>query len=100
MYTLVYINGNFNRPDTLPSFLQANEGKSPLLQIDCVTPFLGSADELIEKVCNHLNSIDSQIKVSLNMIQNVSSETTNTKQLVHFIVIQIIVNVIKQKNNE
>ena len=89
MFTLVYLNGNLNRPDTLPSFLQANVGKSPLLQIDCVTPFLGTPDELIDKVCNHLNSIDPQISVSFNVIQNVSSETTNTKQLVHFIVIQI-----------
>ena len=92
MYTLVYINGNLNRPDTLPSFLQANLGKSPLLQIDCVTPFQGTPDELIERVCEHLNSIDQQIEVSFNVIQNVSSETTNTKQFVHFIVIQIRVN--------
>ena len=89
MYTLVYLNGTLNRPDTLPSFLQSNVGKSPLIQIDCVTPFQGSADELIEKVCEHLNSIDPMIKVSFNAIQNVSSEATNTKQLVHFIVIQI-----------
>lgn len=92
MYTLVYLNGNLNRPDTLSSFLQTNLGKSPLLQIDCVTPFQGTPDELIERVCEHLNSIDQQIEVSFNVIQNVSSETTNTKQFVHFIVIQIRVN--------
>lgn len=89
MYTLVYLNGNLNRPDTLPSFLQANVGKSPLMQIDCVTPFQGTADELIDKVCEHLNGIDPMIKVSFNVIQNVSSEATNTKQLVHFIAMQI-----------
>ena len=89
MYTLVYLNGNLNRPDTLPSFLQANVGKSPLMQIDSVTPFQGTADELIDKVCEHLNGIDPMIKVSFNVIQNVSSEATNTKQLVHFIAMQI-----------
>lgn len=92
MYTLVYLNGNLNRPDNLPSFLQTNVGKSPLIQIDCVTPFQGSSDELIEKVCEHLNGIDPLIKVSFNVMQNVSSEATNTKQLVHFIAIQINVN--------
>ena len=59
------------------------------MQIDCVTPFQGTADELIDKVCEHLNGIDPMIKVSFNVIQNVSSEATNTKQLVHFIAMQI-----------
>ena len=89
MYTLVYLNGNLNRPDTLPSFLRSNVGKSPLLQIDCVTPFQGTSDELVESVCRHLNSIDPQIEVAYNIIQNVSTETTRTKHLVNFMVIQV-----------
>lgn len=89
MYTLVYLNGNLNRPDTLPSFLQANVGKSPLIQIDCVTPFKGTANELVEKVCVHLNAIDPLIKVELREIKNTSAESANNKKLVSFMVIQI-----------
>jgi len=92
MYTLVYLNGNLNRPDTLPSFLQANVGKSPLLQIDCVTPFLGSPDELAEMVCSHLNAIDPQVKVEIQEIKNASAESEKTKQLVHFMVLQIMIS--------
>lgn len=87
MYTLVYLNGNFNRPDTLPSFLQSNIGKSPLIQIDCVTPFQGTVEELAEEVCEHLNNVDPQIKVFVDVIQNVSNDSIN--QQVHFIVFQI-----------
>ena len=89
MFTLVYLNSNFNRPDTLPVFLQSNIGKSPLLQIDCVTPFQGTPDELLEKVCQHLNSIDPQIEVTYNITKNVSTESTMTKRLVNFMVIQV-----------
>lgn len=39
MQTLVYIKNQFNRPDTLLPFLQSNVGKSPLIQVECVTPF-------------------------------------------------------------
>ena len=89
MYKLVYLNGNLNRPDTLPSFLQSNVGKAPLLQIDCVTPFQGTADELAEKVCNHLCAIDPQVKVKLQEIKNCSADSLKTKQQVHFMVMQI-----------
>lgn len=77
MYTLVYLNGNFNRPDTLPSFLQSNIGKSPLIQIDCVTPFQGTVEELAEEVCEHLNNVDPQIKVFVDVIQNVINDSIN-----------------------
>lgn len=89
MYTLVYLNGNLNRPDTLPSFLQFNVEKCPLIQIDCVTPFHGSADELIEKVCEHLNSIDHNIDIAYVDTQNASSEVVKTVHLVHFLELQI-----------
>lgn len=89
MYTLVYLNGNLNRPDTLPSFLQANIGKSTLLQIDCVTTFQGSPDELAEKVCGYLNAIDPQVEVKLQAIKNASTEVAETGQWVNFMVIQI-----------
>ena len=89
MYTLVYLNGNLNRPDTLHSFLQSNVGKNPLLQIDCVTPFQGTPEELAERVCSHLNIIDPKIDVRLQEIKNASAESAKPKQLVHFMVLQI-----------
>jgi hypothetical protein len=46
MFTLIYINGNFNRPETLQSFLQSNIGKSPMLQVDCVSPYKGTDQDL------------------------------------------------------
>ena len=91
MYTLVYLNGNLNRPDTLPSFLQSNVGKNPLLQIDCVTPFQGTADELSEKVCGHLNSIDPHVVVKLQEIKNASIEVSKTVQQVSFMVVQFLI---------
>ena len=39
MFTLIYNNGELNRPSTMLGFVQANVGKSPLLQVDCLTPF-------------------------------------------------------------
>ncbi len=93
MYTLVYLNGNLNRPDTLPSFLQSNVGKSALLQIDCVTPFQGTPDELAENVCSHLCAIDPQVEVKLQEIKNASTDVAKTENQVNFMVLQIeIVN--------
>lgn len=89
MFTLVYIQNRFNRPDTLPSFLESTIGKSPLLQIDCISPYKGSEQELVRDACNYLNTIDSQIEVTYNMTQNISSEEKNGNKLVHFIVLQI-----------
>lgn len=89
MYTLVYLNGNLNRPDTLPSSLQSNVGKNPMLQIDCVTPFQGTADELAEKACSHLNAIVPQVEVKLQEIKNAGTEVAQTRHLVNFMVIQM-----------
>ena len=88
MYTLVSLNGNLNRPDTLPFFLQSNVGKTPLLQIDCVTPFRGTPEELVEKVCTHLNAIDPQVEVKLQEIKNASMEVSKIVQQVSFMVVQ------------
>jgi len=91
MYTLVYLNGNLNRPDTLPSFLQANVGKSPLLQIDCVTPFQGTAEKLVECVCEHLNNIDPDIRVNYVETMNASIDVIDNKNTVSFMVVQIVI---------
>lgn len=92
MFTLVYINGNLNRPDNLSSFLQSNIGKSPVLQVDCVTPYKGTEQDLINDVCEHLNRVDPQIEVTYNSTQNISAENVKTNSLVHFLVMQISVS--------
>ena len=67
MFTLIYNKGQFNRPDTLVPFLQSNVGEYPLLQVDCVTPFPGSKDDLERAVCEYLSKIVSDIKVTPNV---------------------------------
>jgi len=63
-----------------------------LLQVDCVTPFYGTEQDLIDEVCNHLNSIDPIIEVKYNFTQNISNEIINNNELVLFFVIQIQVS--------
>ncbi len=92
MFTLVYIQNRFNRPDTLITFLKSNIGNSPLLQIDCISPYKGTEKELVRDACNYLNTIDPQIEVAYNVTHNISSEEKNGNKLVHFIVIQINVS--------
>ena len=89
MFTLVYFNGKLNKPETLSPFLHSNVGKNAMLRVDCVTPYKGTEQELIKEVCEHLNRVDLQIEVTYQMTQNVSAEVTKTKQVVHFIVLQI-----------
>ena len=89
MFTLIYNNGQLNRPDTLPSFIQANVGKWPLIQIDCVTPYRGTEKDLVKAVCKHLSHIDSQIEVTYNMTQNCSTGEDKDGLYVSFLVVQI-----------
>lgn len=63
MYTLIYHNEQFNRPDTLLPFLQANVVKSPQIQIDYRMPYYGTAGQLMNEVCAYLSNLDSQIEV-------------------------------------
>ena len=87
MFTLIYHNGQFNRPDTLLPFLQANVGKSPQIQIDCIMPYNGTAGQLGDAVCAYLSKIDPQIEVLPNMIVNRSSKRTETGEVVIYLVI-------------
>lgn len=89
MYTLVYIKNQFNRPDTLSNFLEANIGESPLLRIDCISPYQGTEQELIMGVCDYLSSINPRIKVTHCKTQNISVENTKDGGLVNFLVMQI-----------
>ena len=94
MFTLVYLNGRFNRPETLNLFLESNIGGSPLLQVDCITPYHGTTKELIHDVCEYLSHISPEIEVIFDMIRNSSTESHDDKWLVHFLVIQITVKAI------
>lgn len=91
MFTLVYIKNQFNRPDTLLPFLQSNIGESPLLQIDCISPFQGTEQELIHDACNYLNTIDPRIVVKYVATQNLSSDVSNKESVVNFMVIRVFV---------
>ena len=91
MYTLIYLNGQFNKPDTLLPFLQSNIGCASLLQIDCITPFKGNEKNFIQDVCDHLNRIDSQIEVDNIVTKNASIESTLKGDYVKYMVIQVLV---------
>lgn len=85
MYTLIYHNNHFNRPDTLVPFLRANVGMSPLIQIDCIMPYNWTAGQLLDEVCTYLSNLDSQIQVWPNIILNRSTERTSTEQTIFFL---------------
>ena len=89
MYTLIYNNAHFNNPNTLLPFLQANVGKSPQIQIDCIMPYMGTAGQLMDEVCAYLSKVDPQIEVWPNLILNRSTESTASGQIVSYLVIQI-----------
>lgn len=89
MYTLIYNNGQFNRPDTLQPFLQANVGQSPQIQIDCIRPYNGTAEQLEDAVCVYLSKLDSKIEVLPNLILNCISESTKAGQVVNYLVLSI-----------
>lgn len=92
MFTLVYLNGKFNRPDTLSQFLLSNVGEAPLIQIDCITPYVGTESELIEEICNYLCRIEPQVEVSYNVTQNVSTSELPKGHAVNYIVLQLSIS--------
>ena len=89
MFTLIYYQGKFNRPDTLLPFLESTVGKNPLMQIDCVTPYEGTEQDLINEVCDYLNRIDSQIEVNYNETMSKNSESSNSGTKVNYLAIQL-----------
>lgn len=92
MFTLIYFQGKFNRPDTLVSFLESNVGKDPIIQIDCVTPYKGTEQDLIKELCEYLNGINSQIEVSYNVTMSKNSETTEVGTKINYLAIQLQVS--------
>ena len=89
MFTLIYHNGQFNRPESLVPFLQSNIGEYPLLQVDCITPYKGKEKDLIRDVCEYLSKVDSSINVTYNITQNASTESNSNCDFVKYLVIQI-----------
>lgn len=99
MFTLIYYQGKFNRPDTLLPFLESNLGKDPLMQIDCVTPYEGTEQDLINEVCDYLNRIDPQIKVNYNVTMSKNSESSNSGTKVNYLAIQLRVTTREKYKN-
>lgn len=89
MYTLIYYNGQFNRPDTLLPFLWANVGQRSQIQIDCIMPYVGTVGQLGDAVCAYLSKLDPEIEVLPNMIINSSSESTEKCEVVSYLVMCI-----------
>lgn len=89
MFTLIYYQGKFNRPDTLLPFLENNVGKDALIQIDCVTPYQGTEQSLIKKLCDYLNRVNSQIEVNYNVTMSKNSESSNSGTKVNYLAIQL-----------
>ena len=92
MFTLIYYQGMFNRPDTLLPFLENNVGKDTLLQIDCVTPYQGTEQDLIEEVCDYLNNIVPQIEVNYTVTISKNSETNEVGTKINYLAIQLRVS--------
>lgn len=89
MFTLIYNNGQFNRPDTLESFLQSNIGEFPLLQVDCLTPFPGRKDDLVKAVCEYLSKMVSDIEVTPNFTPVSNTESNEKDNLVNYLALQV-----------
>lgn len=95
MFTLIYHNGQFNRPDTLVPFLQSNVGGYPSLQMDCITLFPGTKYDMVKTVCEYLNKIDPDIEVTYNVTSYPRTETNSNGGFVNYMEMQIHV---QQKN--
>jgi hypothetical protein len=70
-----------NRYLAINPFLQANVAQSPQIQIDCIMPYMGSAGQLMAKVCAYLSKPDPQIEAWPNVILNRSTESTASGNL-------------------
>ena len=62
---------------------------NPLIQIDCIMPYKGTAGQLMDDVCEYLSKQVSSIQVIPNIIQNRSTAVTENGQMVSYLVIQV-----------
>ena len=81
MFTQIYNNNHPNTPNSPHPFLQANVAQSLKIQIDCIMPYMGTAGQLMAKVCAYLSKPDPQIEVWPNLILNRSTESTASGKL-------------------
>ena len=65
---------------------------NPIIQIDCVTPYLGTEQDLIKDLCDYLNGMNSQIEVNHNLTMSKSSETSNEVTKINYLAVQLQVN--------
>jgi hypothetical protein len=72
-------------------FLESNVGMEPLVQIDCVTPYLGTEQDLVKDLCEYLNGIDSQVKVNYNVTISINSESSNVGIKINYLAVQLLV---------
>ena len=70
-------------------FLETNVGKYPSLQVDCITPFPGTKDDMVKAVCVYLSGIVTGIVVVPNITQNTGTESNAKGMTVNYLVLQI-----------
>ena len=92
MFTLVYFNGKLNKPETLSPFLHSNVGKNAMLRVDCVTPYKGTEQELINDVCKHLSRMAPNIQVTYTVTCESEASSRNSGDEISYLVIPIQVN--------
>ena len=81
MFTQIYHNNHPKLPTPCTPTPHANVGQSPQIQIDCIMPYMGTARQLMAKVCVYLSKPDPQIEVWPNLILNRSTESTASGKL-------------------
>lgn len=89
MFTLIHLNSRFNKPTTLLLFLQSNIGNTPMLRVDCVSPYMGTEDELAQNVCDYLSNITPTLSVTCDKVLNASKENTDGGTIVKYLDLQI-----------
>ena len=70
------------------------------MQIDCVTPYQGTEQDLINEVCDFLNRIDPQIEVNYNVTMSKNSESSNSGTKVNYLAIQLQVMAREKQKEE
>lgn len=92
MFTLIYLNSRFNKPTTLLPFLQ--DKNTPILRVNCVTPYMGTKDELARSVCDYLSSLMPNLSVMRDKVLNASMENMDGGIVVNYLDIQSMCNII------
>lgn len=62
------------------------------MQIDCVTPYQGTEQDMITELCEYLNGINPQIEVNYNVTMSKNSEANSNGTMVNYLVIQLQIN--------